>query len=290
MSQDWRLPILCKLSGTNQKVKEDVWRETSYGRITGSDLERLLAVFEDIWKDRDSFVSLRDDQDSWWDSVNKLAEIPNWAPLYELDLPRLIAVLVAQSGISNEFLAAAKGGVGTLIDFSEQVPKGPPPNREVLPAAMAMLGNLEAISVYSRTINDMVKAAKEGDVEALGQALSVDAYLMCRPFFLAGLRVDQLSGQGDFTSYVMRWVSGPNRRRYEYASLRWAEYLLRDQGAFEACSREDIYVLLVHHLKLYDVAGTQDDAKSALFAMFKKWQKQAGIQNPRFGFSGKKKA
>ena len=53
---------------------------------------------------------------------------------------------------------------------------------------------------------------------------------------------------------------------------------------------EDIYVLLVEHLKLYDPTGTRKDPKAALFAMFKKWQKQAGIQNPRFGFSGKKKA
>lgn len=260
-----------------------------YGRITGNELERLLRVFNEIWKDRGAFAAPRDDLDGWWDSVGNIVDIPNWAPLYELELVRLIAVLVTQSGFSKEFVAAAAGGVGPLIDLSEQLSEGPAPSRDALPAAMAMLGNLEAISVYSRGINDMVKAAKEGDLEALVQAASIDSYVLCFPFFLAGMRVDQLSGQSDFTNVVMRSLAGPHQRRYEYVTLRWAEYLLRDQGAFEACSREEIYVLLVEHLKMYDPSGTKKDPKAALFAMFKKWQKQAGIQNPRFGFSGKVK-
>ena len=270
------------------------WREHQYGRITGGALESWLQLFERMWKEREEFSSIRDDPDQWANSFEKLVGIPNWVVLYEQDLLRLACTLIAHSGLEDGFVQAARAGGDALLQFVETLAEIPPPDEktlaDTLPAAMAMLGNLEAIAVYSRSVNDMVKAAKAGDYAALGEAVSIDAYVLCFPFFLAGIRIDQLSNQTEFAKDVFRAVCGPHRRRYEYSTLRWAEYLLRDQGAFEACSREELYILLAHHLKLYDAAGTQEDAKSALFAMFRKWQKQAGIQNPRFGFSGKKKA
>lgn len=268
----------------------DKWRTYKYGRITGADLEQLIGVFEELWSERESYASVKDDPEQWGRSLGQLAALPNWITLYEISLVQLIATLVQQTGVGEQFVAAAQDGVQGLMQFVEQLPEKPPSMETALPAALAMIGNLEAISLYSRTINDMVRAAKDGEIGALIEAVSVDAYVLSFPFFLAGMRLDQFSGDSSFTREIMRAISGPHKRRYAYVKLRWAEYLLRDQGAFEACSREEIYLLLVHHLKLYDAAGEQDDAKSALFAMFKKWQKQAGIQNPRFGFSVKKKA
>lgn len=271
-------------------VKSPSWRMRSYGRITGGQLERLLASFSLIWEERESFTWIRGNSDEWVHSFEKIVGIPNWAPLYELDLVRLVALLAVRSGLGEKIAGAAKEGIEALVDLAETMPEDFSPSPDALPASMAMLGNLEAISVYSRSINDMVKAAKRGDFDSLMQAISVDAYVLCFPFFLAGIRVDQLSGQEDAIEEVFRALRGPHERRYDFVKLRWAEYLLRDQGAFDACSREDIYVLLVENLKLYDPAGTKKDPKSAIFAMFRKWQKEAGIQNPRFGFSGKRKA
>ena len=131
----------------------------------------------------------------------------------------------------------------------------------------------------------MVAQAKEGDVEALFAALSVDSLVSTMPFFQAAMRLGQLSGDPGFAEGVFASVKGPHKKRYEYPELRWAEYLLRDQGAFEGCSREEIYELVVEHLMLYDAAGRKEDAKAGLFKLFRTWQKQAGIQNPRFGFS-----
>lgn len=264
------------------------WRQLRYGRITGADLERLIGVFDDLWCDRESFADIKHDPEQWGRSLGKLAALPNWITLYEITLLKLVATLVVQTGAGDQFVAAAKGGVEELMRFVQDLPETPP-SQNALPAALAMIGNLEAIALYSRSINDMFQAAREGDPGALCEALSVDAYVICHPFFLAGMRLDQFMSDSSFTKDVVRALSGPHKRRYDYVRLRWAEYLLRDQGAFEVCSREEIYSLLVEHLKLYDLAGEQRDPKAALFSMFNKWQKQAGIQNPRFGFSGKRK-
>lgn len=266
------------------------WRNQRYGRISGGDLERWLLVFDGVWKEREDFAAIRGDPDAWVYSLEKISVIPNWFALYDLEILQLVSELLARTELTEEFVAAAKSGSEALLTLVESLPDRLTPNVNALPAAMAMLGNLEAIALYSRSINDMVTSAKKGDLSALRQAVSIDSYVLCFPFFLAGLRVDQLSGESWFTEDVMRAIAGPHRRRYDRVRLRWAEYLLRDQGAFEACTRNEIYTLLVEHLQLYDPSGIQQDAKAALFSMFKKWQKQAGIQNPRFGFSVKKKA
>lgn len=265
------------------------WRMHRFGRITGGELERLLAVFEEVWKEREEFSSLRESPGNWAVSFDRLASVPNWVTYYEVSLSQLVGELISRTGVAEQFIAAANGGVDSLLTFVDTLPDLPPPSEESLPVAMAMIGNLEAISLYSRTINDMVAAAKEGDVLALSQAISVDAYVVCFRFFLAGMRLGQFMGDAEFASGVMRAISGPHKRRHEYAKLRWAEYLLRDQGGFEVCSREEIYSLIVEHLRLYDPVGDKKDPKAGLFSLFRKWQKQAGIQNPGFGFSGKKK-
>jgi len=270
---------------------EHSWRSKHYGRITGGELERWIRQFDAIWRERQEFLGIKEDSGQWLDSFEKIAAIPNWIALYDMDLLRLGSEMIAHSGVAEGFLEAAKNGRHALLEFVEDLREITPVDAaRALPAAMAMLGNLEAIALYSRSINDMVVAARAGDADAMWQAVSVDAYVLSSPFFLAGIRIDQLAGDDGFTALAWRHVSGPNRRRYENVKLRWTEYLLRDQGAFEACSREEIYALVVEHLRLYDAAGQQRDPKSALFAMFRKWQKQAGIQNPRFGFSVKKKA
>lgn len=273
-----------------KESKNLAWRDRKYGRVSGGDLSRLLAAFDEIWEERESFVSLKDNPEEWGESLGTLVALPNWATFYEIDFLKLVATLMVQTGHAEAFTAAAKDGVEGLLDFVESLPDFPPPSKEVLPACMAMIGNLEAISLYSRSMNDMIKAARGGDIEALGQAISVDAYIISFPIFLAGMRLDQFTGDARFTKEVMRAISGPHKKRYEYIKLRWAEFLLRDQGAFEVCTREDIYSLIVEHLKLYDPIGDKKDPKAGLFALFRKWQKQAGIQKPRFGFSGRKKA
>lgn len=267
------------------------WRTKCYGRISGEQIEQCLLVFREIWSESRVWARALGDNDEWGRALEKFVAVPNWVNFYQDSLVELIGKILAVSGQSERFLAAARGDdpLASILEMTRVEPDAEPAHPACLPLAFAMLGNLNAIARYSRSINDMVNACREsGDIQSLLDALSVDSHVISMPFFLAGLRLGQLNGDRSFAEVTFKAVCGPHPHRLEYAELRWVEYLLRDQGSFETCSREEIYELCVVHLGVYDPSGSKKDPKAALFARFRAWQKEAGIQNPRFGFSAKR--
>lgn len=267
------------------------WREKNYGRLTGGEVEALVSLFRECWSGRADLLGPLDEEE-WPRALEKLMGVPNWTPFYQDSLIELVGKMVVVAGMGDALEKAVledrpMKGILQVVDC---LPDSPPDHPAAMPLAFAMLGNLEAIARYSRSINDMIQACREQrDIEALFDALSVDSLISTMPFFQAALRLGQLSGDVTIAEQFFAILKGPHRKRLIYPELRWAEYLLRDQGAFHACSREDVYELIVVHLRLYDPSGSQKDPKAGLFTLFRAWQKEAGIQNPRFGFSAKEK-
>lgn len=268
------------------------WRKRSYGRITGAQVERCLQLFNKVWAEVGEWGSSLGDEQQFVRSLEKLVAVPSWINFYQDSLVQLLAKTVAVAGLGDKLSEAfsQEDPISSMLkvadaDPSDDVPEHP----AAIPLALAMMGNLHAIARYSRSINDMIIACRDrGEIQALFDALSVDSHILNMPFFTAGLRLAQLAGDRSFADAAFKAITGPHAHRLEYAELRWVEYLLRDQDAFESCSREEIYELCVEHLQIYDPGGQKKDAKAALFSRFRTWQKEAGIQNPRFGFSAKR--
>lgn len=262
-----------------------------YGRISGDEISRCIQMFREVWTLRGEWQQINGDDQKWREALEKLITIPSWTVFYQDSLVDLLAKIYVVAGLAPKLTEAvgAPNPTAFLLDAVDSLPDEAPDHPAALPLAFAMIGNLDAIACYSRSINDMVAQASAGDVDSLFAALSVDSMISTMPFFQAALRLGQLSSDPAFAESVFASIKGPHKKRYEYPELRWAEYLLRDQGAFESCSREEVYELVVEHLRLYDAAGTKEDGKAALFKLFRTWQKQAGIQNPRFGFSAQAK-
>ena len=158
----------------------------------------------------------------------------------------------------------------------DAIPDELPDHVLAMPVAWALHANLEAIARYSRTVNDMLAAAMRDDEQALFDALSVDSHLVSLPGCLAALRLGQLYRDDSFADAVFKAIKGPHKRRLVYPKLRWAEYLLRDGGAFDACTEDELFDLIVVRLKLYGGDAEHKDAKKALFSLFRKWRKEAG--------------
>jgi hypothetical protein len=249
-----------------------------YGRLTGAEIELILEKFDEIWSDRAQFC--KDSPEATLVTrIPKLARIPNWVSFYQLSLVELLGRIVVVAGVSDELLEAAKSDNprAAAMDAMKSMPEEAPDHPDALPAAFAMIGNLDAIARYSRSINDMLSAASnKQDANALFQALSVDSYISSMAGVQALLRLGQLYNDPSFASAVFAAIRGPHKARKVYAKLRWAEYLLRDQGAFESCSQEEIHDLVVNRLKIYDDDTKKKDSKKALSMLFRKWQKEAG--------------
>lgn len=247
----------------------------------------MLASFSECWKDRTQYASA-DSPEVAWRRISKLASVPNWVTLYNCPLLELFGKFVAVTGTAEPIQRAAASAdpYATIAEAIGAIPDEAPEHPAALPLAMACVANLEAVAHYSRTINDMLTALGErADFDALGQALSIDSVVITLPICQAMLRYGQLSADTSFAQELLGAVTGPHKKRLVYPKLRWAEYLLRDCGAFDACTQDEIYELVVVHLKLYGDDAEHKDAKKSLFALFRKWWKEAGIQNPKFSWS-----
>jgi len=263
------------------------WHRQAYGKITGGQLETVLASFLRCWSERTQYASA-DDPEVAWRRITKLASVPNWVTLYNCPLLELFGKFVAVTDTAEAIQRAAASAdpYAAIAEAIEALPEDAPDHPAAVPLAMACVANLEAVAYYSRTINDMLAALRErADFEALGQALSIDSVVITLPICQAMLRYGQLSADSSLAQELLGAVTGPHKKRLVYPKLRWAEYLLRDCGAFDACSQDEIFELIVVHLKLYGDDREHKDAKKSLFMLFRKWWKEAGIQNPRFSWS-----
>jgi len=266
---------------------EDTWQDKPYGKITGGQLESVLASFFKCWTERTQYASAGDPEVTWR-RISKLASVPNWVALYNCPLLELFGKFVALTGTAEAIQRAAASAdpYAAIAEAIEAIPDEAPDHPAALPLAMACIANLEAVAHYSRTINDMLAAFRErADFDALGQALSIDSVVITLPICQAMLRYGQLSADSSFAQELLGAVTGPHKKRLVYPKLRWAEYLLRDCGAFDACSQDGIFELIVVHLKLYGDDREHKDAKKSLFGLFRKWWKEAGIQNSKFSWS-----
>lgn len=247
----------------------------------------MLASFSECWTERTQYA-LADDPEVTWRRISKLASVPNWVTLYNCPLLELFEKFVVVTGTSEAIQRAAASAdpYATIAEAIGATPDEGPDHPAALPLAMACVANLEAVAHYSRTINNMLSAFRErADFDALGQALSIDSVVITLPICQGMLRYGQLTADSSFAQELLGALTGPHKKRLVYPKLRWAEYLLRDVGAFDACTQDEIYELVVVHLKLYGDDDEHKDAKKSLFALFRKWWKEAGIQNPKFSWS-----
>lgn len=254
------------------------WRTKTFGKITGGQLEGILAGFGGYWEQH-STLPPSSTMEEAFKRIAKLAAVPSWLGFYERPLVELAAYAAAITGTSEAIrvASAAADPYAAVSDVIANIPEEAAEHPLALPLSFALVANLEAIARYSRSINEMIISARErGDLEALSHALSIDSALLAMPLCQAMLKYGQLTGDDLFAKVVFKAIRGPHKKRLAFPKLRWAEYILRDRNAFRECTEDELFELLVVHLRLYPDDTERKDAKKALFAMFRKWREEPG--------------
>lgn len=262
-------------------VDSEEWRTKRYGRILGADVELLLASLRDVWREgqevRESLI--RPGAERFWE---RLAQGPSWAHLYQLPFEQVIALFAKMTGTLELIIESARSDCpsdAVMRDLpvaleSQELPSDP----LALPLILVLIANLDSISRYSLTINNLMERVRHHQcVESLSRAASVDTGVLALPQAQLFMRSLQIAGEYRELSDFLRSVgSGPHKGRAVYQELRWAEYILRDQGAFESCTHDEIHDLIVYRLRLYDDDRKLKDSKKSLFMVFQKWWREGG--------------
>lgn len=255
------------------------WRERRYGRILGRDIESYLGslrTFACHGEEIRGALSSASSKEFW----RALAERPNWANYYLVPFEHLLAkfAIIAQveqvllATAAEEFPADHVGALQSHLDSAE-----PNDAREIVPLIFALIANLEAIGLFSLSMTDLMNRVRETGCEtSLLRAASIDSGVLSLPpaqFYFKALQFCGMSGE---LARALKCVArGPHKRRAPYQELRCLEYMLREQGAFEACTQVEIHSLLVDHLGVYGNDDEHENSQKALFALFRKWRKEA---------------
>lgn len=256
------------------------WRAKRYGRILGRDIEKLLNSLREFSQLADELRTLvtSDKAEKFWVG---LAKRPQWGDYYLRPFSALIArfVLIADAGKVVREMASAEfpsDHISALEHHLDQVE--PKDSAELIPMLFALVGNLEAIGAFSCSMSDLLdRVIKKACVESLARAASIDTAVLALPAAQFYMKALQLTGERvELAAFLGEVGQGPHKRRAPYNELRLIEYLLREQGAFKACSQREIFDLVVNGLKVYGSEEDHADAQKALFALFRKWRLEAG--------------
>jgi hypothetical protein len=254
------------------------WRSKRYGRILGSTVEEHLEMFRTVIAQGEEMRARVGSTDGakFWEELGKN---PTWANFYLQPFVHLLARFAVMSNTAEAITELAKREFPSDHVKDELYSKldevEPPDSPLLIPMFLAVLGNMESITRFSCTLDELLVKAAAGDVDALAKAASIDTGVLSLPICQLPLKLLQLTREhSSLRAFLASVAQGPHQGRIPYQELRWVEYLLREQGAFEACTQTDIYELIVDGLKVYGDDSDHRDAKKALFATFRKWRKQ----------------
>lgn len=253
------------------------WRLKRYGRILGKEVERQLFAFREFSREGQELRALlmTEDAAKFW---RELAKSPTWAHYYQESFTTLIArfVALAKAGDVVRSMAQREFPADHVDDLEAHLGEHDPPSEcpELIGLLFALMANLEAIALFSCTMNELLlRAQSHACFQSLARAASIDVGVLSLPNAQFAMKAMQLVGETELLSEFLGAVAqGPHKGRIPYQELRWMEYLLREQGAFRACSQQEIYDLLARDLKVYGDDREHPDAKKALFALFRKWR------------------
>jgi hypothetical protein len=207
----------------------------------------------------------------------ELAKNPSWGLYYLESFVTLLARFMVMSDSASVITSIAAHEfpadhfASELTAHLDSVEA--PDDARLIPMFFALVGNAEAITRFSCTMNDLLVQAQRGDMVALARAASIDVGVLALPACQFPMKALQFTHQHDELAHFLNAVAqGPHQGRAPYRELRWIEYLLYEQGAFGACTQSEIYELVVDGLRIYGTDSDHKDSKKALFALFRKWR------------------
>lgn len=186
--------------------------------------------------------------------INKLPEIRS-------QLQELLALLICALGCHQELHRTAQSDDPTQAAFSmfqnveyetwEGGLEGLFEISDVVALFTALQRNVLSIMLFHRTLNAMVDEVRNGDDDALFNAVRIDRSIITCPTFALQIAKAEIQNEKQFFIHLRSSLKGPSKKHWEaYKDLRYAFFILRESG-FNQMSDVQLEDLLVHQLKLY---------------------------------------
>lgn len=234
--------------------------QKEYGKLTAEQFQRLLGKLPEFQKAlKDLPQVLREGDADKMKAV--IEEGVYWAALYELPLAQHCAVAFYVLGLSDwlkeiamstdpqELLLNDLDG-DVLPDDRQLEEKGFTPARAIA-VLVSFQRTVLSTMLFKRSMSALVEAAREGDDDALFNAVRVDRSAVGCPSIAARIARAEAFGEKHFFIRLRNALKGPTGKHWHaYCGLRYSLVVLREFG-FSDLSDGELHHLLVKVLKVY---------------------------------------
>lgn len=259
-------------------------KQKSLGKLSDTQLQRFVALTRsiDVWK---NFYSALEDKPRFQRIIRSGRIQFQWAPLYELQMAELIALLIFtldDDGSLRRGLEEAEDKQEFVIALGEELVADDDESpirvrsRKIITALallQVLLKSIESIQYYSQTMGELVAKVAAGSDEALVRAVTIDPTVLNCPPVAHRFALAVISRDKKLLRRISKAFMGPHKGKMPNRTLRYIERVLEESGAFEAAPRSHIFEVVANKLGLYE--QLRGDPKKGLETLFARWRADA---------------
>lgn len=191
-----------------------------------------------------------------------------WSYWYDIPFNHLLLIFFTCAGMIEDIIRICKSGNADsqLLDYLDSDPDIDTEIEElytdeekaiVASLGVAIFNQSLAISIFGENINSMIKSAKEGNDNALFDAVLVDRSVISTPSVAKRIQIAQLTKDEPFFNLLSKAITRTRPRRpvADYDDARFMITALDECKSFSSNSNVELYKLIANELELYPTSG-----------------------------------
>lgn len=236
-------------------------QQKEYGKLTLEQFKALIIKLPEVRKQQGELVEMvRAVPKERLEAL--LPKDFSWAGVYEIPfIEHLALLLLAMDKVDFIHQAAQSGDPqqAVLDDFDTPDDdddwnggwQGQFEKADLIGLVVALQRTILSIMIYQKPLSTLVEEVRQGNDDALFDAVRIDRSMVACPTFAARISKAELSRNNHFFLRLKKALKGPSQKHWQnYQDLRYALYVLRELG-IDKLSDDQLENLLVHQLKVY---------------------------------------
>lgn len=231
-----------------------------FDKLSVKQLKHIHSIFHQQQLDNEEISDLIKSHN---DILNVLSKAPPWAHFYELPYITFLALCILMFELTDAIhsVANASDQAQAFIDYIDNMPdveKDEELSEEDkgfgFSLVMAINKQQASIAIFNEPLSQLVERVKEGDDEALFNAVLVDRSIISAPSIAHRIQKAVLLEDESFMDSLSRAIkkSRPRRPAKKYDDLRYMIKIIDEEIGLDNVDDEKLYNLLFHNLQLYD--------------------------------------
>jgi hypothetical protein len=217
-----------------------------FGKLGAKDLRQLLALLPELEKQKAVFQVDARNEPVLRAAIKEEGVL--WAPLYEYSFQTHLAIALDSLGIAEHVINAAKTDdpPATVLRFASDKafldglrPKETLELWQAISIVLSIQRSLEALLVFGRYINELIKEAREGNDGSLFKAVRIDPSVVACPSVAIRISGATALQDASFFRALRNAMGGKTQKQARYLrGVRLVVQALHEAGVSSMSDRE----------------------------------------------------